>query len=65
MIKIGNAPCSWGALEFDLEEKSEEEAKEYISQLTVSKKSNNTRLKEIDTSVADTEDSLDIYKDIF
>ncbi|MDC3132686.1 sugar phosphate isomerase/epimerase [Flavobacteriaceae bacterium] len=24
MIKIGNAPCSWGALEFDLEEKSEE-----------------------------------------
>jgi inosose dehydratase len=24
MIKIANAPCSWGALEFDLEEKSEE-----------------------------------------
>ena len=24
MIKIGNAPCSWGALEFDLEEKSNE-----------------------------------------
>ena len=23
MIKIGNAPCSWGALEFDLEESSE------------------------------------------
>lgn len=23
MIKIANAPCSWGALEFDLEEKSE------------------------------------------
>ncbi|MEM9142265.1 MAG: sugar phosphate isomerase/epimerase [Bacteroidota bacterium] len=23
-IKIANAPCSWGALEFDLEEKSEE-----------------------------------------
>ncbi|HCO82267.1 MAG TPA: xylose isomerase [Arenibacter sp.] len=24
MMKIANAPCSWGALEFDLEEKSEE-----------------------------------------
>lgn len=24
MIKIANAPCSWGALEFDLEEKTEE-----------------------------------------
>jgi len=24
MIKIANAPCSWGALEFDLEEQSEE-----------------------------------------
>ncbi len=24
MIKMANAPCSWGALEFDLEEKSEE-----------------------------------------
>jgi len=24
MIKIANAPCSWGALEFELEEKSEE-----------------------------------------
>lgn len=24
MIKIANAPCSWGVLEFDLEEKSEE-----------------------------------------
>jgi inosose dehydratase len=24
MIKIANAPCSWGALEFDLEEKSDE-----------------------------------------
>jgi inosose dehydratase len=24
MIKIANAPCSWGALEFDLEEKSEQ-----------------------------------------
>jgi len=24
MIKLANAPCSWGALEFDLEEKSEE-----------------------------------------
>ena len=24
MIKIANAPCSWGALEFDLEEKAEE-----------------------------------------
>lgn len=24
MIRIANAPCSWGALEFDLEEKSEE-----------------------------------------
>ena len=24
MFKIANAPCSWGALEFDLEEKSEE-----------------------------------------
>jgi len=24
MIKIANAPCSWGALEFDLEKKSEE-----------------------------------------
>ena len=24
MIKIGNAPCSWGALEFDLEEQSED-----------------------------------------
>ena len=24
MIKIANAPCSWGALEFDLDEKSEE-----------------------------------------
>lgn len=24
MIKIANAPCSWGALEFDLKEKSEE-----------------------------------------
>jgi len=24
MIKIANAPCSWGALEFDLEEKSKE-----------------------------------------
>lgn len=24
MIKIANAPCSWGALEFDLENKSEE-----------------------------------------
>lgn len=24
MIKIANAPCSWGALEFDLEDKSEE-----------------------------------------
>lgn len=24
MIKIANSPCSWGALEFDLEEKSEE-----------------------------------------
>ncbi len=24
MIKVANAPCSWGALEFDLEEKSEE-----------------------------------------
>jgi inosose dehydratase len=24
MIKIGNAPCSWGALEFDFQEKSEE-----------------------------------------
>ena len=23
-MKIANAPCSWGALEFDLEEKSEE-----------------------------------------
>jgi hypothetical protein len=22
MIKIANAPCSWGVLEFDLEEKS-------------------------------------------
>ena len=24
MIKIANAPCSWGVLEFDLEGKSEE-----------------------------------------
>ena len=24
MIKIANAPCSWGALEFELEKKSEE-----------------------------------------
>ena len=24
MIKIANAPCSWGALEFDLEEQSED-----------------------------------------
>ena len=24
MIKISNAPCSWGALEFELEEKSKE-----------------------------------------
>lgn len=24
MIKIANAPCSWGALEFDLETKSDE-----------------------------------------
>jgi len=26
MIKIANAPCSWGVLEFDLAEKSEEKS---------------------------------------